>query len=162
MAEIRPGKHPIDRPCSACSAGDTAMEHHDHEPPFRKGYGPVASEGSAPALRFRAGLCLYTGNPCGTDTRPVDFPCPCGNCRAEKAESALAASQAEAEELARPITEIDFAVWGAPFDADHPQGQYQCRLCEAHWKPNGDGKQFHAPHCLVTRAEAVLKRWEGR
>jgi hypothetical protein len=28
-------KLPIDRPCSACSAGDYAMEHHDHMPPFR-------------------------------------------------------------------------------------------------------------------------------
>ncbi len=28
-------KLPIDRPCSACSAGDYKMEHHDHCPPFR-------------------------------------------------------------------------------------------------------------------------------
>lgn len=28
-------KLPIDRPCSACSAGDTRMEYHDHCPPFR-------------------------------------------------------------------------------------------------------------------------------
>lgn len=27
-------KLPIDRPCSACSAGDTEMKHHDHHPPF--------------------------------------------------------------------------------------------------------------------------------
>lgn len=38
--EPRSGKYPIDRPCSACSAGDTKMEYHDHTPPFRKGYGP--------------------------------------------------------------------------------------------------------------------------
>lgn len=33
-----PYKGPIKQPCSACSAGDTAMEHHDHEyvkPEFR-------------------------------------------------------------------------------------------------------------------------------
>lgn len=35
------GKYPIDRPCSICGDGDYAMEHHDHEPPFRKGYGPA-------------------------------------------------------------------------------------------------------------------------
>lgn len=29
-------KLPIDRPCSACSAGDTKMEHHSHCPPFRE------------------------------------------------------------------------------------------------------------------------------
>lgn len=34
------GKYPIDRPCSACSAGDRKMKHHDHHPPFRAGYGP--------------------------------------------------------------------------------------------------------------------------
>ena len=28
-------KLPIDRPCSACSAGDYKMEYHDHCPPFR-------------------------------------------------------------------------------------------------------------------------------
>lgn len=33
--EGKPGKYPIDRPCSACSAGDTEMEYHDHQPPFR-------------------------------------------------------------------------------------------------------------------------------
>lgn len=33
------GKYSIDRPCSACSAGDSEMEYHDHSPPFRKGYG---------------------------------------------------------------------------------------------------------------------------
>lgn len=38
------GKYPIDRPCSACSAGDTKMEYHDHHPPFRPGYGPSANE----------------------------------------------------------------------------------------------------------------------
>jgi hypothetical protein len=27
---------PIDRPCSACSAGDFKMEHHLHTPPFRE------------------------------------------------------------------------------------------------------------------------------
>jgi|ERR1017187_10971759 hypothetical protein len=31
----RPAKLPIDRPCSACSAGDFEMEHHLHAPPFR-------------------------------------------------------------------------------------------------------------------------------
>lgn len=25
--------------------------------------------------------CLTTDNPCGTDTRQVDDPCPCLNCR---------------------------------------------------------------------------------
>lgn len=40
-AAERPGKYPIDRPCSACSA-DPEMERHDHTPPFRKGYGPPA------------------------------------------------------------------------------------------------------------------------
>ncbi len=44
-----PGKYPIDRPCSACSAGDTEMKHHDHEPPFRKGYGPSVSASSISA-----------------------------------------------------------------------------------------------------------------
>lgn len=38
------GKYPIDRPCSACSGGDSAMEYHDHEPPYRKGYGPKADD----------------------------------------------------------------------------------------------------------------------
>ena len=28
-------KLPIDRPCSACSDGDTEMKYHDHQPPFR-------------------------------------------------------------------------------------------------------------------------------
>ena len=28
-------KLPIDRPCSACSDGDTEMKYHDHAPPFR-------------------------------------------------------------------------------------------------------------------------------
>ena len=28
-------KLPIDRPCSACSDGDTEMKYHDHTPPFR-------------------------------------------------------------------------------------------------------------------------------
>lgn len=28
-------KLPIDRPCSACSAGDSEMEYHSHCPPFR-------------------------------------------------------------------------------------------------------------------------------
>lgn len=37
------GKYPIDRPCSACSAGDYDMEHHDHHPPFRAGCGPEAT-----------------------------------------------------------------------------------------------------------------------
>lgn len=27
----QPYKGPINRPCSACSAGDTAMEYHDHD-----------------------------------------------------------------------------------------------------------------------------------
>lgn len=27
---------PIDRPCSACSAGDSNMNHHKHSPPFRQ------------------------------------------------------------------------------------------------------------------------------
>lgn len=32
MADAKkPYKGPIDRPCSACSAGDTAMEYHNHE-----------------------------------------------------------------------------------------------------------------------------------
>lgn len=35
-----PAKLPIDRSCSVCGDGDTEMEHHDHNPPFRKGYGP--------------------------------------------------------------------------------------------------------------------------
>lgn len=34
-APILRAKLPIDRPCSACSAGDHKMEHHDHDPPFR-------------------------------------------------------------------------------------------------------------------------------
>jgi hypothetical protein len=34
------GRYPIDRPCSACSAGDYEMKYHLHYPPFRKGYGP--------------------------------------------------------------------------------------------------------------------------
>lgn len=38
------GKFPIDRPCSACGDGDTAMEHHDHDAPFRAGYGPRAEK----------------------------------------------------------------------------------------------------------------------
>jgi hypothetical protein len=29
------GRYAIDRPCSACSAGDTNMEHHTHSAPFR-------------------------------------------------------------------------------------------------------------------------------
>lgn len=40
----KPGKYPIDRPCSACSAGDHEMKHHDHDPPFRAGYGPGLKE----------------------------------------------------------------------------------------------------------------------
>lgn len=28
---VSPYKGPISQPCSACSAGDSAMEHHDHE-----------------------------------------------------------------------------------------------------------------------------------
>lgn len=28
-------KLPIDRPCSACSAGDFEMKYHSHCPPFR-------------------------------------------------------------------------------------------------------------------------------
>lgn len=32
----KPGKYPIDRPCSACSDGDYEMKYHDHRPPFRK------------------------------------------------------------------------------------------------------------------------------
>lgn len=32
---IPAAKLPIDRPCSACSDGDTQMKYHDHEPPFR-------------------------------------------------------------------------------------------------------------------------------
>ena len=36
-------KLPIDRPCSACSAGDAEMEHHDHTPPFREAK-PVSTE----------------------------------------------------------------------------------------------------------------------
>ena len=30
MANL-PYKGPVTRPCSACSAGDTAMEYHDHD-----------------------------------------------------------------------------------------------------------------------------------
>ncbi len=45
----RPGKYPIDRPCSACSAGDDEMKYHDHHPPFRKGYGPPAERPAATA-----------------------------------------------------------------------------------------------------------------
>jgi hypothetical protein len=45
------GKYPIDRPCSACSAGDREMKYHDHSPPFRKGYGPGAAGFAAPATK---------------------------------------------------------------------------------------------------------------
>lgn len=31
MTEHKPYKGPINQPCSACSAGDTAMEYHDHD-----------------------------------------------------------------------------------------------------------------------------------
>jgi hypothetical protein len=34
---------PIDRPCSACSAGDTEMEYHLHRPPFRTPSAPQAA-----------------------------------------------------------------------------------------------------------------------
>ena len=42
-------KLPIDRPCSACSAGDVQMEYHDHQPPFRES-APV--EPSSKTLTF--------------------------------------------------------------------------------------------------------------
>src|ERR1019366_1350405 len=42
-SEASPAKLPIDRPCSACSAGDSKMEHHDHTPPFREA-SPVSTE----------------------------------------------------------------------------------------------------------------------
>jgi hypothetical protein len=39
------GKFPIDRPCSACSAGDSEMKYHEHEAPFRPATAaPVAKE----------------------------------------------------------------------------------------------------------------------
>lgn len=44
MTDQSTGKFPIDRPCSACSAGDSEMKYHDHSPPFRVGYGPEAGE----------------------------------------------------------------------------------------------------------------------
>jgi hypothetical protein len=51
-----------------------------------------------------ARLCFVTRNPCGSDTWPVGDPCscwPCGLYRAEAAEQALAATQAELNEARR-------------------------------------------------------------
>lgn len=63
-----PGKYPIDHPCSVCSAGDTKMEYHDHEPPFRKGYGPAEPEVGLNTERSQCPRCegtkLYNGRPC--------------------------------------------------------------------------------------------------
>lgn len=39
-------KLPIDRPCSACSAGDYKMEYHDHCPPFREGKQELGAGGT--------------------------------------------------------------------------------------------------------------------
>jgi len=55
------GKYPIDRPCSACGDGDTKMEYHDHEPPFRPGYGP-ATLPSEVLERLNQGLCGACAN----------------------------------------------------------------------------------------------------
>lgn len=33
--------------------------------------------------------CLVTGNPCGTDTRPVGVPCLCANCASWLAENQM-------------------------------------------------------------------------
>lgn len=43
LAEDLRAKLPIDRPCSACSAGDTEMKYHDHAPPFRVDAAPATS-----------------------------------------------------------------------------------------------------------------------
>lgn len=53
----KPGKYPIDRPCSACSDGDTEMKYHNHQPPFREGFGPSEPKAGPPNCQF-----LYKSN----------------------------------------------------------------------------------------------------
>ena len=55
------GKLPIDRPCSACSDGDSEMKHHDHEPPFRGEAEP------APQPSANCPKCGTIAEPCMSD-----------------------------------------------------------------------------------------------
>lgn len=73
MSAQTKGKYPIDRPCSACSAGDYKMEYHDHTPPFREGFGPVPSGNQdEPKVYVYCRKCEHK------EIGIVDSPCP--NC----------------------------------------------------------------------------------
>ena len=73
-------KLPIDRPCSACSDGDTEMKYHDHQPPFRD---PVLND-KAPEMPkqsepFVSGMGQAEACPdCGSKRKPFRL---CVNCK---------------------------------------------------------------------------------
>ena len=67
MSTAIKGKFPIDRPCSACSAGDLEMKYHDHTAPFREGYGPTPPEEVVLTVNARS---VSSGEP------PINYTSP--------------------------------------------------------------------------------------
>jgi hypothetical protein len=55
---------------------------------------PEPAAGAVERARQREWVCMQTGNPCGTDTRPAEHPCDCIGCAAHQCVSDLLAALA--------------------------------------------------------------------
>jgi hypothetical protein len=47
--------------------------------------------------------------------------------------------------------------WGGPFDKQHLQGVYHCTHCEARWKPQADGRQYHKANCGLEKVMLLVR-----
>lgn len=57
-------KRPINRPCSACSAGDYKMEYHDHHPPFADDPAPSLEKAAPEQPIHRQNCAVFQNEPC--------------------------------------------------------------------------------------------------
>jgi hypothetical protein len=79
----------IDRPCSACSGGDSEMEHHKHSPPFR-----MPMEGPDEPVSTSTPLCAE----CNMPERHENHDLPYGDMGTHLFKASESTPQDHAEE----------------------------------------------------------------
>ena len=140
--EPQRGKYPIDRPCSACSAGDYKMEYHDHEAPFRKGHGPDVAPAPSETARMVAAKILDLA----TDREWLVIT-------TQPQQIAIVAEKIEAYAQSRsPL--VQCSKCGGTGEVDTSQWGDKCRTCD------GTGKVIPLVQGM-SREEAERKIAEG-